>query len=143
MLDLKGLLMLLAVMFASAQVFELTTPNGGLLRLAVYALYSLVLLAFNTRAIAVDRIRLLRSCILIFALTFTFKFVLLPSSPVGGWREFLCRLVPTCEPRHPATGYLGFFTLFMYVLALARLAPVVGGIADRPSNRAASEQEEV
>ena len=142
-LDLKGLLMLLAVVLASAQVFELTTPNGGLLRMAVYGLYSLVLLAFNTRAIAADRIRLLRSCIVIFALTFTFKFVLLPSSPVGGWREFLCRLVPTCEPRHPVTGYLAFFTLFLYVLALARLAPMVGDISDRPSNGTASGLEQM
>ena len=142
-LDLKVLLMLLAVVFASAQVFELTIPNGGLLRMAVYALYSLVLLALNTRAIAADRIRLLRSCIVIFALTFTFKFVLLPSSPVGGWREFLCRLVPTCEPRHPATGYLAFFTLFLYVLALARLAPMIADISDRSSNEAASGLEQM
>ncbi len=130
-LDLKGLLTLLAVVFASAQVFELTTPNGGLLRIAVYALYSVVLLAFNTRAIAADRIQLLRSCTALFALTFAFKFVLLPSSPVGGWRGALCRLIPTCEPRHPATGYLAFFTLFVYALALARLAPMVSDISDR------------
>lgn len=142
-LDLKGLLTLLAVVFASAQVFELTTPNADLLRIPVYALYSVTLLAFNTRAISADRIRLLRSCIAIFALTFTFKFVLLPSSPVGGWGEFWCRLVPTCEPRHPATGYLAFFTLFLYVLALARLAPMVRDISDLPSTGAASGLEQM
>ena len=138
MLDLNGLLMILAVVFASAQVFNLTTPpsrigpDAG--RILVYALYSVVLLALNTRAIAADRGRLLRILIVIFAMAFTFKFVVLPSSPAGGWREVLCEVLTmgVCEPRHPATGYLAFFTLFLYLLALARLVPMARDVSDRP-----------
>ena len=133
-LDLHGLFMILAIVFASAQVFNLTTPDSGLARIVVYALYSMVLLALNTRASAADRARLLRSCIVIFGTAFTFKFVVLPSSPTGGWREVLCEIVTLgmCEPRHPATGYLAFFTLFLYLLALAKLAPMERDVSDRP-----------
>ena len=106
--NLKGLLIILAVVFASAQVFDLTTPDGGPASMAVYALYLMVLIALNTRAVAADRASLLRSLIVIFGLAFTVKFVVLPSSPAGGWREIVCEVVTLgmCQPRHPATGYL-------------------------------------
>ena len=50
------------------------------------------------------------------------RHLLLPSSPPGGVRELLCKILPGCQPRHPATGYLAFFTLFLYLSALAGLA---------------------
>ena len=132
--NLKGLLIILAVVFASAQVFDLTTPDGGPARMAVYALYLMVLIALNTRAIAADRARLLRSLIVIFGLAFTVKFVVLPSSPAGGWREIVCEIVTLgmCQPRHPATGYLAFFTLFLYLFSVARLAPMARDVSERP-----------
>ena len=59
----------------------------------------------------------------LFGLAFTFRFVALPSSPAGGWREFLCETLTAgmCQPRHPATGYLALFTLVLYMMALALL----------------------
>lgn len=140
--DPKGLLVCLTIIFASAQVFELTTPDAPA-RIPVYALYSMVLLAFNTQAIAADRTRLLRSFVMIFALAFTFKFVVLPSSPAGGWREFLCEVftVGMCQPRHPATGYLVLFTLVLYVIALALLAQRASHVSDCPPIAVASGSE--
>ena len=79
----------------------------------------------------------------IFALAFTFRFAALPSSPAGGWPELLCEIVTAgmCQPRHPATGYLAFFTLVLYVMALALLAPRARHVSDCPLTEAASGLE--
>ena len=71
---------------------------------------------------------------MIFGLAFTVKFVVLPSSPAGGWREIVCEIVTLgmCQPRHPATGYLAFFTLFLYLFSVARLAPMARDVSERP-----------
>ena len=123
--DLYGLLVILAIVFASAQAFHVTVPTGSP-RLLVYLLFFLSLLALNTRLIAADHARLLW----IFGAAFTVTFVVLPSSPPGGVRELLCRILPGCQPRHPATGYLAFFTLFLYLSALAGLARMTRDTTD-------------
>lgn len=118
--DLYGLLVVLAIVFASAQAFHVTIPAGSPGWL-VNLLFVLSLLALNTRLIAADHARMLWTLVVIFGAAFTVTFVVLPSSPPGGLRELLCKVLPGCQPRHPATGYLAFATLFLYLLALARL----------------------
>ena len=131
-LDRNGWVMVLAVVFASAQVFSLTTPDWPPFRIGAYALYSMVLLALITQAVAADRARLLRGCIVILGTAFLFKFFVLPS-PTGGWRAVLCEVltVGMCEPRHPASGFLALLTLCLYLLALAGLVPMAGDASDR------------
>ena len=139
-LDLKGLLMVLAVVFASAQVFELTTPEG-LARWAVYLLYFIALLVLNQRANATDRARLFRILIWMFGGAFMLTFVVLPTSPAEGWRAILCKITTLglCQPRHPATGYLAFLALCLYLFALARLAPMARDVSDRPLSKPSAD----
>ena len=127
--DLYGLLVILAIVFASAQAFHVTVPTGSP-RLLVYLLFFLSLLALNTRLIAADHARMLWTLVVVFGAAFTVTFVVLPSSPPGGVRELLCRILPGCQPRHPATGYLAFFTLFLYLSALAGLARMTRDTTD-------------
>ena len=127
--DLYGLLVILAIVFASAQAFHVTIPTGSP-RLLVYLLFFLSLLALNTRLIAADHARLLWTLVVVFGAAFTVTFVVLPSSPPGGVRELLCKILPGCQPRHPATGYLAFFTLFLYLSALAGLARMTRDTTD-------------
>lgn len=123
-LDRTGWVTVLAVVFASAQVVSLATPDWPPFRIGAHALYSIVLLALITQTVAADRARLLWGCIVLLGAAFMFKFLVLPS-PTGGWRAVLCEVLTlgVCEPRHPATGFLALFTLCLYVLALARLVP--------------------
>lgn len=136
--NLNGLLAILAIMFASAQMFALTTPDALLPRMLANALFLVALLALIALPIATDRQRLLRVLIAIFGTAFTVKFVVLPSCrpelPVA-----ICRFITGGfgEPRHPATGYLAFLTLLLYLLALARLVPIVRDIPDRSSSESA------
>ena len=127
--DLYGLLVILAIVFASAQAFHVTIPTGYP-RLLVYLLFFLSLLALNTRLIAADHARMLWTLVVVFGAAFTVTFVVLPSSPPGGVRELLCKILPGCQPRHPATGYLAFFTLFLYLSALAGLARMTRDTTD-------------
>ena len=73
---------------------------------------------------------MLWTLVVVFGAAFTVTFVVLPSSPPGGVRELLCKILPGCQPRHPATGYLAFFTLFLYLSALAGLARMTRDTSD-------------
>ena len=103
--------------------------------MAVYVLFFVVLLHLNKRAIATDRARLLRILTWIFGGAFMLTFVVLPSSSAEGLRALWCeiRWVGMCQPRHPATGYLVFFTLCLYLFAVARLVPMARDVSNRPS----------
>ena len=116
--DLHGLLVIVVVIFASAQAFHAASPVGSL-RLLVDLLFLVSLLVLNTRIVAADHARMLWTLIVVFGAAFTLTFVVLPSSPLGGVRGWLCRVLPGCQPRHPATGYIAFLTLFLYLSVLA------------------------
>ena len=89
--DLYGLLVILVIVFASAQAFHVTIPAGSP-SLLVYLLFLLSLLALNTRLIAADHARMLWTLVVIFGAAFTVTFVLLPSSPTEGVRSWMCRI---------------------------------------------------
>lgn len=127
--NLNGLVVLLATFFASAQAFNVATPESGLPHV-LFNVFLLVLL-LNTLAAAPDRVRMLRSLMVIFGSAFTLKFIVLAalSNPVGGRlkRALLVMLegltlgTLTQDIFHPATGYLAFFTLVLFLFGLALL----------------------
>ena len=102
--DLYGILVMLTIVFASAQAFHITIPAGSP-RLLVNSLFFLLLLALNTRLIAADHARMLWSLVVIFGAAFTVTFVVLPSSPPGGPREWMCQILPAShDTRLPSTS---------------------------------------
>lgn len=124
--NLNGLVLILTMFIASAQMFSLVTPESGLPRL-VCSLFFVVLL-LNTLAASPDRIRLLRSLVVIFGSAFTLKFILLAalSAPEAGVlkRMLLVALegltlgVFAQPVFHPVTGYLAFVTLVLFMVGL-------------------------
>lgn len=127
--NLNGLTVIVSCVLAAAQAFTLVTPDFGLPRVLV-GLFLLVLLV-NTLAASPDRSRVLRSLLVIFGATFTLKFVVLAalSGPADGR---LARVVKVLfegvtlgavsqEVVHPATGYLAFATLVLFMVGLALL----------------------
>ena len=124
-------LTLLALFFASAQAFNSVLPEQGLLHW-VFALFFLWTL-WNDQFAPFDAHRLLRSLSVLFGTAFVLKHLLLASlySPQVGWgRRIMGALlegaslgtldVPVFAP---ATGYVSFFTLVLYVGALALIRP--------------------
>lgn len=126
-------LTLLALFAASAQAFNSVLPERGLLHW-VFALFFLWTL-WNDQFAPYDAYRLLRSLCVLFGTAFLLKHLLLAglSGPEAGWGRRLMAVllegaslgtldVPTFAP---ATGYVSFFALALYVggLVLVRPAP--------------------
>jgi hypothetical protein len=123
---------LAALFFASAQAFNSVLPEAGLLHW-IFALFFLWTL-WNDQFAPFDALRLVRSVAVLFATAFFLKHLLLSGLHGGsdaGWsRRILSTLLEgvtlgTIElPAFaPATGYLSFFTLALYVGALALVRP--------------------
>jgi hypothetical protein len=127
----NGLIVLFATFVASAQVFNLLTPGSGLPRVIIIVF--LFILLFNTFAASPDRVSVLRSLVVILGSAFVLKFIVLAavSDPEGGrLKQVLLVLLEgltlgtlTQEAVHPATGYLAFFTLALFIAGLALLPP--------------------
>ena len=125
----NGMVVLVAVFVASAQVLNLVTPDTGLPRALTHVLFTILLL--NTLAASGTRAPMLRSLLVVLGSAFTLKFVALAtiSSQPDGWAEWLLRvffqgvtLGQVLQPSyHPATGYLAFFSLALFVFGLTLL----------------------
>ena len=126
-------LTLLALFAASAQAFNSVLPERGLLHW-LFALFFLWTL-WNDQFAPYDAFRLLRSLCVLFATAFVLKHLLLAGlyGPEAGWGRRLMGVllegvslgtldVPAFAP---ATGYVSFFALALYVggLVLVRPAP--------------------
>jgi hypothetical protein len=121
--------MLLTLFFASAQAFNSVLPERGLLHwlFSFFFLWTL----WNNQFSSFDPRRLLRSLTVLFGTAFVLKHVLLSSlySPDGGWLKKLAgtllqgaSLGTLDAPAFaPATGYISFFTLALYVAGLVTL----------------------
>jgi hypothetical protein len=122
--------MLITVFFASAQAFNSVLPERGLLHwlFSFFFLWTL----WNNQFSSFDPRRLLRSLAILFGTAFVLKHLLLASlySPEGGWLKRVAGTLVqgvslgTLETPNfaPATGYISFFTLILYVAGLMLLA---------------------
>lgn len=123
---------LAALFFASAQAFNSVLPESGLLHW-IFALFLLWTL-WNDQFAPFDALRLLRSVAVLLATAFALKHLLLAGlhgTGDGGWsRRLVSALLEgvtlgtiDLPAFAPATGYLSFFTLALYVGALALMRP--------------------
>jgi hypothetical protein len=121
--------MLVTLFFASVQAFNSVLPERGLLHwlFSFFFLWTL----WNNQFSSFDPPRLLRSLAILFGTAFVLKHILLASlySPEGGWLKRIAgtllqgvSLGTLDEPNFaPATGYICFFTLALYVAGLILL----------------------
>ena len=133
--NISHLLTLLALFFASAQAFNSVLPESGLLHwmFSFFFLWTLWTNQFS----AFDARRLLKSLIVLFGTAFVLKHLLVAalSAPEGGWlRQLAATLLQgiAIDAPHfaPATGYISFFALVLYVAGLWLTTPRPP--ADRP-----------
>jgi hypothetical protein len=127
----NGVLVLISLFAAAAQAFNVAIPEFGLPRL-LFSVFLLVLL-LNTLAASPDRVRVLRSMLVIFASAFVLKFIVLAalSDPEGGRLKRMLQVLLegltlgalSQDVYRPATGYLAFLTLALFVGGLALLPP--------------------
>ncbi len=128
-------LTLLTLFFASAQSFNSVLPEAGLMRwmLSFFFLWTL----WQNQFSSFDARRLLRSLAALFGTAFVLKHLLLASLYTPSNEGLLKRLAGVllegvtlgtldAQPFAPATGYISFFTLALYVCGLILLpaAPV-------------------
>ncbi|HWN08846.1 MAG TPA: hypothetical protein VNO50_06135 [Pyrinomonadaceae bacterium] len=122
----NGISTLIALFFASAQAFNSVLPERGLLHwlFSFFFLWTL----WNNQFSAFDARRLVRSLVVLFGTAFVLKHLLVASlyEPEGGWLKRIAGSLaqgitlgtldaPTFSP---ATGYISFFTLALYISAL-------------------------
>jgi len=118
--------MLLTLFFACAQAFNSVLPERGLLHwlFSFFFLWTL----WNNQFSSFDARRLLRSLVVLFGTAFVLKHMLLASlnSADGGWLKRLTGALVSgvtlggldAEQFAPATGYISFFTLGLYLVGL-------------------------
>ena len=128
-------LTLAALFFGSAQSFSSVLPDTGLLRwmFSFFFLWTL----WNNLFSLFDARRLLRSLAALFGTAFVLKHLLLAGlyAPDGGWLKRLAGALLEgatlgtldAQPFAPATGYISFFTLLLYVGGLALIPYAAGG----------------
>ena len=129
--NLNGVIVVLTTFFASTQAFNLVIPESGLPFL-LFNVFLFVLL-LNTLAGSPDRISVLRSLAVIVGAAFILKFIVLAaiSDPAGGaLNRVLLALLDGVTlgtlrqaPLHPATGYVAFATLVLFLIGIAMLPP--------------------
>jgi hypothetical protein len=127
--NLNGAIVLATLFAAATQAFNVAIPESGLPRL-LFSVFLLVLL-LNTYAAAPDRVRVLRSMLVIFGSAFTLKFIVLAalSDPEGGRVKHVLQILLegltlgalAQDLYRPVTGYVAFLTLSLFVAGLALL----------------------
>jgi hypothetical protein len=123
LINISHLLTLIALFFASAQAFNSVLPESGLLHwmFSFFFLWTLWTNQFSS----LDTRRLLKSLSVLFGTAFVLKHLLVSalSAPEGGWlRKLAATLLQgiAIDVPHfaPATGYISFFALVLYVAGL-------------------------
>ena len=121
---------LLTLFFASAQAFNSVLPERGLLHwlFSFFFLWTL----WNNQFSSFDARRLIRSLVVLFGTAFVLKHLLLASlySSSGGWLQRLAGVLAQgvslgtldAPMFGPATGYISFFTLGLYIAGLLLVA---------------------
>jgi hypothetical protein len=146
--NLSGLGVLLTLFVASAQVFNLVTPDAGLLHLLVSVFFFVQLL--TTLTAVRDRLPMLRSLVVLLGSAFVLRFVALESlySPGRGLMKRVMTAIMEgitlgaleYEPIGAATGYIAFLALALYLIGLVLLgsSAVVSGTSGLPAGRPTS-----
>lgn len=127
--NLNGLVSTLALFVASAQVFNLVVPESGLPLL--FSNVFLFVLLINTLVGSRDRIAVLRSLAVTLGAAFIVKFVVLAALSTPGEGTLKRMLYVLLEgitlgtltqiAWHPATGYVAFGTLVLFLIGIASL----------------------
>jgi hypothetical protein len=129
--NISHALTLLALFFASAQALNSVLPERGLLHwlFSFFFLWTL----WNNQFAGFDARKLLRSLLVLFGTAFALKHMLLAGiyAPEGGWLRRLAGAMLEgvslgtldAESFAPATGYISFFTLALYVAGLILCIP--------------------
>ncbi len=127
--QVNGVVILLTVFVASAQAFNLVTPDTGLPRALSVVLFFILLL--NTLASSAHRSQLLGSLLVIFGSGFVLKFIILSAlsrSPEGTlvrlfqWVFEGVTLGMVLQPEmHASTGYIAFLALVLFAYGVMRL----------------------
>jgi hypothetical protein len=138
LVNVSHVLTLLSLFFASAQAFNSVLPERGLL----YWLFSFFFLwtLWNNQFSSFDARRLLRSLAVLFGTAFVLKHMLLASlyAPEGGWLKRITGVLLEgvslgtldAQAFAPATGYISFFTLALYVTGLVLMTPAPEDVED-------------
>jgi hypothetical protein len=137
----SGLLVVLTLFVAAAQVFNTTTPEAGFLQFIVNVFF--LLLLWNTVAAQPDRRRMIASLIVIFGGAFVVKYVVLSAlyDPAGGLtKRVLMTMLEgvtlgglTYVSPAPVTGYVAFFTVLLFLIGVTLLP--ARGLAPDPDDR--------
>src|SRR4051812_25934407 len=127
--NVSGLIVLLTLFAASAQMFNLLTPERGLL-FVVFSVYFFIQL-MTALAGVTGRASMLRSLAVLFAAAFVLRFVVLESlyaADSGMLKRVLTALLQGVslgsieyQPNAPATGYVAFLALVLYIIGLVLL----------------------
>lgn len=128
----NGMVVLVSLFAASAQLLHMLTPRSGLPSLLVGVVLFLLLL--NTLVLSPDRPRLLRSFAVVTGSAFLLKFVLLAAlaDPDGGrTRRVLVALFDAATlgtiaqtPLDPRAGYIAFLMVLLFLVGIALLPSV-------------------
>jgi hypothetical protein len=124
--NLSGLVILLTLFAASAQIFNLVIPEAGLLQLLVSVFFLVQLL--TTLTAVRDRLSMLRSLAVLLGCAFILRFIALESLYAEG-RGLVTRVMTALmegvtlgalgyQPTGAATGYVAFLTLVLYLVGL-------------------------
>lgn len=125
----SGMVVLITLFLATAQTFNMTTPDAGLLQFLFNVFY--LFLLWNTMAARPDRRRLLSSLLVVFGGAFILRFVVLAAlyDPQGGLtKRVLTAMLEgvtlgslAYEAPDTVTGYVAFFTVLLFLIGLALL----------------------
>lgn len=128
-----GVVRLACIYFATVQIFNAVTPERGLLNFCFNLFYFLIF--WNNLFVVFNPVRLIRSLAAVLGASFALKYLVLADlfSPSESWARYaLQKLMQTAsfgaleyEVFAPATGYLGFVSVMLYILGLYLIAPRV------------------
>jgi hypothetical protein len=127
--NVSGVIVVVTLFAAAAQVFNTTTPETGFLQFIINIFF--VLLMWNTVAARPDRRRMISSLIVILGGAFVIKYVVLDAlyDPAGGLtKRVLMTMLEgvtlgglSYQAPAPATGYVAFFTVLLFLIGVTLL----------------------
>ena len=144
--NMSGVVVLVTLFAASAQVVSLLLPDRGLLHAGFAIFFFCQLMTMN--AAAMDRVATLRGLLVLFGSLFLLRHVVIEAL-YGPERGVLHRVLTVLmsgatlggisyEPNAAVTGYVAFFTLLLYTIGLW-LLPVGVGTALVPTRQAGEQ----